>query len=212
MTTDLMQYIVYGGGQNAGKTAGLENSGPRKYHGDAATGYEAKRENSPKWAAEQKIIAGFLQDLPSGSSVLDVPVGTGRFIPLFEDMKLKWWGFDVSKDMLEQADKKIQMPDLCMFMNLASVHELPLKDDSVDMTIMCRLTRWLGPNQRREALQELKRVTKDAIVFTARVRNHAYQYSYEDITADLGNDWTIQDDIAADGDDYRVIRACPVRA
>jgi hypothetical protein len=48
--------------------------GARKYTGSVATGYDAKRVESPKWAAEQAIIEGIIDSFPKGSFVLDVPM------------------------------------------------------------------------------------------------------------------------------------------
>src|SRR3990167_5525647 len=68
----------------------LKQSGAGKYNGAIAKGYDAKREDSEKWKAEDRIMRGMLTDLPRGTSVLDVPVGTGRFIPFYEE-----FGFNV---------------------------------------------------------------------------------------------------------------------
>lgn len=201
MNPNLMQYIEYGQPQG---------SGPRKYQGPVATGYDAKRQESPKWHAEHKAIEAYLSDLPAGATVVDVPVGTGRFIPLYEDMKLKWRGFDVSADMLGEAARKVTIPDLNLCLEQRPVWDLPLADKSVDAVVMCRLTRWLTPAERTAAMRELTRVARDAVIFTARVADHPHAYPYEAIKADLGEDWAIRDDVSADGPNYCVIRAVPV--
>jgi hypothetical protein len=46
--------------------------------GAIAQNYDAKRENSPKWQTEQKIVESMLDGIADGDWVLDVPIGTGR--------------------------------------------------------------------------------------------------------------------------------------
>ena len=68
----LMQYL---------DTPQVTQGGAEKYVGQVAQGYDAKREQSPKWQIEQRVIEDMLSDLPAESVVLDCPVGTGRFLP-----------------------------------------------------------------------------------------------------------------------------------
>ena len=41
-------------------------------------------------------------------SLLDVPVGTGRWIPLIEKITSKYVGVDVSENMINQAQQKLK--------------------------------------------------------------------------------------------------------
>ena len=41
-------------------------------------------------------------------NLLDVPVGTGRWIPLVQKIATKYVGVDVSDSMINQAQKKIK--------------------------------------------------------------------------------------------------------
>lgn len=175
----------------------------RKYHGAVATGYNAKRENSPKWIAEDKIIKGILSDLPESTKVLDIPTGTGRFLPYMVEKKFQVYAVDVSEDMLKEAHKvggdKV---------NYRVGNVLQLESDStdvVDVSLMIRLTRWLSHDDRHKALVGLQNVTKSRIVFTARVANHPHAYEYKDIKKSLYG-WKIsQDHQVGDDENYRVI-------
>lgn len=179
--------------------------GARKYTGNVATGYDAKRVESPKWKAEQAIIEGIIDALPSGSTVLDVPVGTGRFIAAYERNEHNWHGADISEDMLKEADAKRARQDIGS-LHVASVMDIPVQDGGTfDLSIMCRLTRWLSPEQRTAALKELQRVTSGKIVFTARIANHPYAYPMEEIEAAIEPGWEITENIEAGEPDYRVI-------
>lgn len=182
--------------------------GAHKYHGNVATGYDAKRDESPKWRAEQEIIEGWLSAYPEGTKVIDCPVGTGRFIPYCEGKGFKYLGIDVSTDMLDQAAQKITKRDGSIVLAQGSVLQLPIKPKSVDVAMMIRLTRWLTPEECVRALQELQRVATKAVIFTARVRNHPHARGYDLIRSALDG-WHITGDEPADGEDYRVIMLEP---
>jgi ubiquinone/menaquinone biosynthesis C-methylase UbiE len=175
--------------------------GARKYTGSVATGYDAKRTESPKWHAEQAIIEGIIDSMPKGSLVLDVPVGTGRFVSAYERNEHKWFGVDMSSDMLAEASAKVTKPELAKLLT-GDVTDLLIQD--VDLSIMCRLTRWLSPEQRTAALKELQRVTTGKIVFTARIANHPYAYPIAAIEAAIEPGWKITENIEAGEPEYRV--------
>lgn len=179
--------------------------GARKYVGNVAAGYDAKRVESPKWAAEQGIIEGIIDRLPNGSLVLDVPVGTGRFVSAYERNNHKWTGIDLSRDMLVEASAKVKNPELAELLtgDVTKLHET-MAENSVDLAIMCRLTRWLNPDQRVMALKQLQRVSRKTIVFTARIANHPFAYPVEHIAAALEPEWQIVDSIEAGEPEYRV--------
>ena len=198
---DLMQYIVAPDG------GGMTDHAVRKYRGDVATGYDAKRENSPKWHNENRIISDMLSDVPSGSWIFDCPVGTGRFIPLYEEKGFLWRGMDVSEDMLAQSAAKVTDKKAAHLM-VGDIRSTGLKDKSNNASIMCRLTRWLSPQDCQAAMRELQRITRDRIIFTARVHNHPHARPYGLFTSVLDG-WAITRDEEADGPDYRVIMLEP---
>jgi len=74
------------------------------YVGSAATKYDAIRSNSKTWRKEDEGVHFFLSDLRKHVlTVIDLPVGTGRFFPHYQEFGLNVVGIDVSKDMLKQA-------------------------------------------------------------------------------------------------------------
>lgn len=87
-----------------------QTDGAFKFHGAVAEGYDDKREKTDKWLVEQRVITEWLSELPEGSNVLDCPVGTGRFLPVYEDRQLRVVGADISGDMLYRAAAKIDGP------------------------------------------------------------------------------------------------------
>lgn len=187
-------------------------NGADKYYGTVASGYDAKRESNPKWEAEQRIIESMLDGLPQGAWVLDCPVGTGRFLQAFIDRKYQVWAFDKSTDMLMRAQAKL--PAQVVHRNIrfgqADVRSLPLADGSVDLAVMCRLTRWLSPEDCTVAIHELARVTRKRIIFTARVANHPHARPYGLFAVD---GWQIvRDEQTGDDEDLRVICVEPAPA
>ena len=184
-------------------------SGARKYEGEVATGYDAKREQAPKWAAEQEIIENMLTGLPYGDWVLDAPCGTGRFFEFYQRHGLIVRGLDISDDMIAQATKKVKPENVNRFsFAKADIRKTGLKDKSVDASVMCRLTRWLSPEDCGLAFAELQRVTRKKIIFTARVRNHPHARTYEMIDSWLKG-WNIHRDEAGAEEDYRIIELRP---
>lgn len=198
-----MSRMVY---LNPGQT--MADHAARKYRGDVATGYDAKRETSPKWHAEDRIVKDMLKDLTTGDRVLDCPVGTGRFLPYYAERGFLVRALDISEDMLAEARKKIEEQTRFRF-GIGDARRLDCPDKSVDAALMIRLTRWLSPEDRTLALREMQRVARKKVIFTARVANHPHAYPYEDIKTALYG-WKIARDEPADGEDYRVIMLEPV--
>ena len=82
-----------------------------KYRKKMAANYEAKRSKQLRWDMENKIVAAMLDTL--NGSVLDVPVGTGRFLKLYANLKMKCTGIDISEEMLTLARQK-RMPGVVL--------------------------------------------------------------------------------------------------
>src|SRR5690606_41794044 len=122
-------------------------SGPLKYTGQVAAGYDAKREQSPKWICEQRIIEQWIDEMPEGSVILDAPCGTGRFFPAYERNKHLVLGLDISPDMITQAKANITQPALCRS-GVGDVRQVPLEDESDDNAITCRVTRGIAADDQ----------------------------------------------------------------
>src|SRR5437899_5461628 len=86
----------------------------RNYLGTAAKTYDDERAKLEKWASEQRIVEDLLATLPAGSSVVDIPIGTGRFVDAYHRLHLTPTGMDISPDMIEIAARKAQKVHLNM--------------------------------------------------------------------------------------------------
>jgi len=127
-----------------------------KYHGRAASTYDASRVNDGTWRAEHSLIEKLVTEGP----VLDVPFGTGRYVPIYESKGLEYLGIDISPDMLAQA--KIKYPDANC--RVGSVFDLP---SGFKTAVVSRLLNWLYPDQLSVAMAQLGQAA-DTLVFTAR--------------------------------------------
>lgn len=208
--------------------AQVPQQGAGKYHGPVAQNYDAKRINDPKWTCEQQIIEGLLSELPRGSTILDVPVGTGRFLHTYVEKGFKFIGIDLSGDMLIQSALKMGVAshdvqawvqqsnaaggitpvdiDEHGSLEQGDVRKLHLADKSVDGVVMCRLTRWLSPADCQVAMNELQRVCRQRIIWTARVANHPHARTKELFESALDG-WKITQDLAGHMLDYRIFMA-----
>lgn len=187
-------------------------SGSRKFAGAIAAGYDAKREQSPKWILEQRIIEDMLSDLPADTTVLDCPVGTGRFLPFYAERNFQVIGMDISMDMLKKALDKGGPTGLRGDLVPGDIRATNLPDKAVDVAVACRVTRWLmgdhGPQGIIDALRELQRVARQRIILTARVRHHKFSVSYELIQSALSG-WAIHRDETGVDLDYRILELRP---
>jgi ubiquinone/menaquinone biosynthesis C-methylase UbiE len=181
-----------------------QRQGADKYFGSVASGYDAKRMDDPKWTIEQRIIEDMLSDVPSGSWVLDIPCGTGRFFEFYHKKGFIFRGCDKSADMLAQAAKKVVDPHKAR-LQVANVCSLPFDDKSVDAALMIRLTRWLSPVDCQQAFRELQRVSRGRIILTARVANHPHARALELFTTILEPGWRLERNEAGVDLDYRIL-------
>lgn len=199
-----MTLVIYG--ENT-----MADHAVRKYRGDVAKGYDAKREDSPKWRWEEEIITDMLQGVSSGgivsgSWVLDVPCGTGRFFPFYAKWQYQVRAMDISADMMEEAKKKDAGLRYVQYIE-GDVRNIPLADKSCDASVMCRLTRWLSPEDCGKAIRELARVTRQSIIFTARVHSHKEARPLRLFEVE---GWRIHREEIMPGDDaYRIIEMRP---
>lgn len=200
LSDDLLQYLppVTDASQGAGK-----------YHGAVSEGYDAKRTDKPKWLLEQAIIEAMLADLPADTAVLDVPVGTGRFLPFYAQHGFHITGIDISADQLYQAAKKVQRTDAKGGLYVGNILATDLASKAVDVAVCCRITRWLSPQQCGDMMREMQRVAKSRIIWTARIANHAHARTVELFESALDG-WQITHNVVGIDMDYRILQARPV--
>lgn len=117
------------------------------YTGRKALEYDAKREGTGKWLWEQATVEELLP--ARARSVIDVPVGTGRFFALYASRGMSVTGVDLSNDMLVEARKKDPS------VRLVQGDLLNLKPAEFDVAVCVRLLNWMPPLPMRTAIDRL---------------------------------------------------------
>jgi len=138
----------------------------KKYRGEVAARYDEKRAVKDVIRRDQAIVENYLSKVAPGSSVLDIPAGTGRFIQFCLNRGLRYTGVDISPDMLDVARTKVPAGATNVELRVADARALPFGDDAFDYAIIIKFIKWL-PNLELliDVLKEIKRVTrKEAFV------------------------------------------------
>jgi len=157
----------------------LFNSGSEKsdapigdtYYGSRAEDYLTKRHQQEYWHQEQERIATMLSQLPKGSSVLDVPFGTGRFVKEYLKNEFKVTGLDASEDMVKVAEKELGDDFNQIKISIGDATELPYPDQSFDYVVCIRfLTHIVNFEQACRVLGEFRRVTRRKLLLQVRMR------------------------------------------
>ncbi len=150
------------------KSVELEFS--KKYNRDHAQQYASKHSETlsrrlSNWR-EQRIARSSLKLAGNPKSVLDLPCGAGRFLPLLaEQPNRKIYAADYSEDMLEvvkQACDEALVQHVELFQS--SAFDIQLPDNSVDCIFSMRLMHHIGnPENRAQMLKEFYRVSADTV-------------------------------------------------
>lgn len=178
----------------------------KRYFGDRARDYEANRAGQPKWEGEDRAVKEFLSQFPAGTSVLDIPCGTGRFFDFYAERRFKAVGMDISDEMIRIARQKNNVP--C---RVGSIFDIELPDNSIDVAIAIRFMNLIEASDMRLALLELQRVASKKVAFTLRIgeerKGHYHSArSLDDII--LADGWQIESNNRIHQDTYRLIVLC----
>ena len=133
------------------------------YTGSTAANYESDRISDAIWEKEQQYIAGFVSSLTSGDTVLDIPVGTGRFFPIYAAHGIHIIAADISADMLDEAKKKLNNWSSVEF-RIEDVEKLSLADGACDHIVCWRLMHLLPPDALERAIVEFARVARKTVL------------------------------------------------
>jgi ubiquinone/menaquinone biosynthesis C-methylase UbiE len=140
-----------------------------RYTGGIASSYEAMRTGGPDWPKEQAVVERFLRALAPGSSVVDVPVGTGRFLEFYKTFGLKPTGLDISLDMMDSAKAKAAALALDVAFRKADIRHIDAPDGSFDTALCVRFVNWVDFKDFEAVMAELARVARDTIIVSVRV-------------------------------------------
>lgn len=139
-----------------------------RYRGQVAAGYDARRSASRKWMNEQEAVDRFLSQFAAGSTILDIPVGTGRFLALHKKHKLVATGIDVSPDMLGQAQRKATELDLSISLGHGDIRAIGAAAASFDVVVCIRFLNWIDTAAFDTVIRELTRVSRGYLILGVR--------------------------------------------
>jgi len=161
----------------------------KAYTGTVARNYERDRVKEAIWHMEQLYMRNLVSSWPRGASVLDVPVGSGRFLPIYREFGIEATGIDASPEMLAAARKKDERAAL--FTGNAEQINLPAK--SVDYAVCWRLAHLVPPESLARIIPELMRVTRQRAIiqfFSLRRKKSALRSVLGPLVASLrGEPW-----------------------
>ena len=126
-----------------------------------------------------KIIKTLKDELEGYVSILDVGVGTARFLKPLQTEGHHVVGVDVSSEMLRKAVER----DISNLLR-GSVCSLPFRNDSFDVTISVGLLHLV--KEWRVALREISRVTRKLLVSVIRRRKNPASEKYKDLLVKHG--------------------------
>jgi SAM-dependent methyltransferase len=132
---------------------------------DVAEQYEARRFAGPlqrlKHRRDVALVLGLLHEVAGVRDVLDLPCGTGRLLPALRGAGYRVVGADVALEMM-RAGRALRPggPALAQ----ADATRLPFRSGAFDAVVTMRFLFHLGEDERRSALAEMRRVTRDGVV------------------------------------------------
>jgi ubiquinone/menaquinone biosynthesis C-methylase UbiE len=140
----------------------------RKYHGNMAANYETKRKKQQRWDLENEVVKRFLSKIQP-RSILDVPCGTGRYFPLYDQLRVRRvLAVDVSDSMLAIAKHKTKkITRTTITLKRKDVRRLKVKP--VDVSVCVRFLDLIDESAMREVMRKLMKVSSIGIICTIRL-------------------------------------------
>ncbi len=135
-----------------------------KYDHGVSETYDSSREVERHWLLEDIFIGKYLQDRHI-DSLLDLPIGTGRFFHHYNKIR-NVTGVDISKDMLMKAKEKVALlpQEVSVHLEQGDVFSLPFSDAVFDTVIVFRLFHLMPETSLDSAIRELCRVSRKEVV------------------------------------------------
>lgn len=140
-----------------------------QYKGGVASSYDAKRSGDPKWVKEQEVIEDLFNKVSKSQlKVLDVPVGTGRFVPLYKKNDWLVTGMDISEDMLKEAKEKAREHSFDMEIAQGSIFDLAKGDSVFDLVVCIRFLNWINFKDFSKVVGNLAKTSKEHLILGVR--------------------------------------------
>lgn len=140
----------------------------KHYAGENARTYDKDRSSSRRWQFQHSALQQYLQQLPLDSfTVIDAPVGTGRFFSLYneDDRISSVMGLDYSEDMLTEA-RKIKCEKVSLLKH--DLINTPITTE-YDILVMVRFLNLITTEQVIQTLENTLPKISFGAMFTLRV-------------------------------------------
>lgn len=166
---------------NQDKAASTASGKEGKYYDSTAAEYLRKRAHRPDWHEEALVLGHLLSELPNQLEILDIPFGTGRFMPLYASKLFKVKGIDISSDMLEIA-QTYNRPDIAKFEAITGdATDLPLADSCIDLVVSYRFLGYILTVERAKlAIQEFVRVSRSYVILQLQYLKDGERIGHKD--------------------------------
>jgi len=158
-----------------------------EYQGAAAELYDERRASREVFRWEAEVIERLLGSHDRGATVLDAPVGTGRFIPIYLRHGLRVTGLDLSDDMLREAAAYRSEAEGALELVKGSTTHLAFPDATFDAVVCFRfLPGKLNLVSVRKTLREFARVTRGKVYLLLKVADASVDRTWRDRWSRLG--------------------------
>ena len=157
------------------------------YNKRQAEEYEVRR-NKPIWRAETDFFKLLIKEISvkfgGKLGFLDVPVGTGRWIPLIQNIATKYVGVDVSTFMINQAQQKLkecsnEFSKSSRFIN-TSIEKLPLSlNEKFEVIIMTKFLPHFSIDEIKNIMNILINYLEGELIISLRITSKRSNIFFE---------------------------------
>jgi SAM-dependent methyltransferase len=142
----------------------------RRYSGKNAGEYDAKRRDSARYKSEELAFEQ-LYSLVQPRSVFDLPIGTGRFLPLYRARGARVTGIDLSEDMLAVAAAKAGAGGFLTLLRGDARDPVTFRglDGQFDLLVSVRFLNWLAGPDMQAALENFAALRPRHMILGAHV-------------------------------------------
>ena len=163
------------------------------YDQEKSSEYESTRRGE-LWQRENEVFEAILSRITSDMfdspdsptkrlKVLDLPAGTGRWIPFLQGKKTDYTGVDISQEMLRKAQEKIQQNDASddtyQFIQSPYREYLPAVENEFDLVICTRFLPHFSPNEVEQIVSLLAKATTKYVLLQVRVTENRWAWLSE---------------------------------
>lgn len=136
----------------------------RSFYSNEANVYEKRRYQTRYGQVfttlHHEVIRNLLQELPEDSEILEVACGTGHTTALLSGLGFKMTACDLTREMMEQAQQRVNdSPNQPKFLE-ADAAKLPFPDNCFDTVISTRFLHLFPMQEQAQFIHEMLRVLK----------------------------------------------------